>query len=198
MPFSSRLSLVSLVLTFSCLAVHATANENCLQYDSRSCLFGAQVTVGNTRCKPRPCNFPSANEFGQECAFSETGTYSVDDSCADPFLSTTRSGASPCGEERCCSTSSPGSFTPDGTYPNGAQRFSYQPLAPESCRYSSYTRGQVMATLESIKAPLVVIGDSMMRQLFLRLVMMMRGQQRLLGNDEYISFDILFEIKSGQ
>jgi hypothetical protein len=55
-----------------------------------------------------------------------------------------------------------------------------------------------MATLESIKAPLVVIGDSMMRQLFLRLVMMMRGQQRLLGNDEYISFDILFEIKSGQ
>jgi len=42
------------------------------------------------------------------------------------------------------------------------------------------TRGQVMATLEDINAPLVVIGDSMMRQLFLRLVMMMRGQERLL------------------
>jgi hypothetical protein len=40
------------------------------------------------------------------------------------------------------------------------------------------TRSQVMSTLANINAPLVVIGDSMMRQFFLRLIMMMRGQER--------------------
>ena len=57
------------------------------------------------------------------------------------------------------------------------------------------TRGQVLATLEELNAPLVVFGDSMMRQLFLRLVMMMRGQERLLdyklhnSNAQYLVCD---------
>lgn len=66
------------------------------------------------------------------------------------------------------------------TFPLSAAPLSYQPILPETCRYHPMTRGQVMATLEDINAPLVVIWDSMMRQLFLRLVMMMRDQERLL------------------
>ncbi|KAH7623878.1 hypothetical protein NADE_008693 [Nannochloris sp. 'desiccata'] len=176
----SAAPLLQLLLALT-LSTCAQAFENCAQYESKSCLFSKQVTVANAKCKPRTCDFSTAEEFGFKCAFPETGIFSPSGAaCADPFLSTIRSSASPCGAERCCAASSPGAFLPDGTFANGAQRFSYQPLLPETCRYTPMTRGQIMATLEGINAPLVVIGDSMMRQLFLRLVMMMRGQERLL------------------
>ena len=38
----------------------------------------------------------------------------------------------------------------------------------------------MISILENLNAPLVVVGDCMMRQVFLRLVMLIRGQQRLL------------------
>lgn len=55
----------------------------------------------------------------------------------------------------------------------------YQPL-DAACEYAQVTRGQIIHHLNTRGAPIVIFGDSMMRQLFLRIVMMMRGQQRLL------------------
>ena len=83
---------------------------------------------------------------------------------------------------RCCSPpTSPGVFHVDGTVPTiDATRYSFQP-ADDSCTYDDFTRGQVVHLLESFHgAPLVIVGDSMMRQAFLRLVMLMRGQERTL------------------
>jgi hypothetical protein len=81
---------------------------------------------------------------------------------------------SPCGG-RCCDSTLLGKFI---TNPNHS-RYSYQPLESD-CEYDEITRGQLLHYLHLIDGPITVIGDSMMRQFFLRLVMMMRGQERLL------------------
>ena len=49
-----------------------------------------------------------------------------------------------------------------------------------TCRYKEISRGQVMRFLAQHNSSFLVVGDSTMRQLYLRMVAMMRGQQRLL------------------
>ena len=94
-------------------------------------------------------------------------------------MSTMRKGPSPCGE-RCCRGDHAGDFTEDDKVPGiNATQYSYQPT-DNNCKYEPISRGQILHYLHARGSPLVVIGDSMMRQFFLRLVMMMRGQQRLL------------------
>jgi len=90
-----------------------------------------------------------------------------------------RKKASACGA-RCCSADLTGKYILNGNLSTGAPRYVYQPAAPETCRYEEVTRGQLMKVLEELDAPLVVFGDSMLRQAYLRLVMMMRGQERML------------------
>jgi hypothetical protein len=131
-------------------------------------------------------------DFG--CGFPETGSYSYSYSydqqksmnpCDDTFMSMRRTlkKAPACSDTgRCCrSDFSPGMFVPRGPIPGAepALRYTYQPVEAD-CRYENITRGQVSHALRHQGSPLVVFGDSMMRQLFLRLVFLMRGQQRLL------------------
>jgi hypothetical protein len=116
------------------------------------------------------------------CGFPETGTYSYlpgTSGCPDPFMSMSRAGPSPCGA-RCCRPDHDGDFTPFGAIPGiGTPRHTFQPTDAQ-CRYAELSRGQVLHYLRTHGSDVVVAGDSMMRQFYLRLVMMMRGQPRLL------------------
>jgi hypothetical protein len=96
-------------------------------------------------------------------------------------MTTTKRGPSQCSSGRCCRGDHIGDFTETNIIPgtNNARQYEYQPT-DNACRYQPISRGQILHYLHSRGSPLVVIGDSMMRQFFLRLVMMMRGQQRLL------------------
>ena len=55
----------------------------------------------------------------------------------------------------------------------------FQPNGGE-CEYFPYRRREVLAQLLASNADILVAGDSMMRQVFSRLVQMMRGQRRIL------------------
>ncbi|KAG7667839.1 hypothetical protein NADE_002524 [Nannochloris sp. 'desiccata'] len=57
-------------------------------------------------------------------------------------------------------------------------RIQFEPT-DSTCRYKEISRGQVMRFLALHNSSFVVVGDSTMRQTFLRMVAMMRGQQRL-------------------
>ena len=91
---------------------------------------------------------------------------------------------SPCGK-RCCRSDYAGDFTKvEPLVGRNTDRYEYQPTY-NSCRYEEINRGQLLHYLHSTGSPLVVMGDSMMRQFSLRLVMMIRGQKRLLDYHQH-------------
>ena len=47
---------------------------------------------------------------------------------------------------------------------------------PPECKYHQYTRGEVLGYFQGSGVDIVVVGDSFIRQLFVRLVHLMRGQ----------------------
>jgi hypothetical protein len=154
----------------------------CATFIRDTCLFDKATDLGALPCRPRDCDFDAASEEIGRCGFPETGHYVTvpATACAIPFMSITREKPlSPCGS-RCCSADMGGRFIINGSVPGGATRYVYQPVAPATCSYAEVTRGQLLAALEQARGPLVVFGDSMMRQLYLRLVMAMRGQHRLI------------------
>lgn len=52
-----------------------------------------------------------------------------------------------------------------------------QVYAPDSgCEYFQYTRGEVLEYFQAEATDILVVGDSFMRQLFVRLTHLMRGQ----------------------
>lgn len=119
-----------------------------------------------------------------KCGFPETGEFIYTEpdnngNCPDSFMTTTHRPPPPCGD-RCCRGDHHGDFTAgEEIFGSGAVRYTFQPT-DNSCRYNEITRGQIIRYFNKIGSPLLVAGDSMMRQFYLRLVMMMRGQQRLL------------------
>lgn len=100
-----------------------------------------------------------------------------------------------CGD-RCCRTDHHGEFKLVGasnkttsredmyssslmsSMDSNPAKWQFQP-SHKKCRYTEINRGQVMRLLSKSKS-IVVIGDSTMRQLYLRLIAMMRGQKRML------------------
>ncbi len=114
-----------------------------------------------------------------KCGFAETGTYTYEpeplSGCKDPFMSMHRGRPAACGG-RCCDSTLHGKFIRPT---QAVHTYTYQPTESD-CKYAEITRGQLLHYLHSIDGPITVIGDSMMRQFFLRLVMMLRGQERLL------------------
>lgn len=55
-----------------------------------------------------------------------------------------------------------------------------QVYAPDSeCSYFQYNREEVLETFQGENTDILVVGDSFMRQLFVRLMHLMRGQVRL-------------------
>lgn len=94
-------------------------------------------------------------------------------------MNTIRRGPSQCGR-RCCRGDHAGDFIEKDHVPGtNAVQYMFQPT-DNDCEYEPISRGQILHYLHIRGSPLVVIGDSMMRQFFLRLVMMMRGQEHLL------------------
>jgi hypothetical protein len=179
--FRSR-NLAVLIFIVACLATilegQAVSSERCAVYHPKTCLYSDAVSFSNRQCHPQPCDFNVSAEF--ECGFVETGIYSYLDTkenCNDAFMSTKSGNPSPCGMRCCRSDHESGVF--EVNMVKGLTSFTFQPSDNE-CRYESLSRSQVLRYLGSRGSRLVVIGDSMMRQLFLRLVFMMRGQQRLL------------------
>lgn len=57
-------------------------------------------------------------------------------------------------------------------------------FAPDSgCEYFQYTRGEVLEYFQGEATDILVVGDSFMRQLFVRLTHLLRGQVRDLHQD---------------
>lgn len=123
-----------------------------------------------------PCVFPESGEFEYSRVPSK--------GCQDPFMSTVRHGPKPCGE-RCCRSDHEGDFINIGPVRGRKNdRYSYQPT-DSTCKYEELGRGQLLHYLHSRGSPIAVMGDSMMRQFFLRLVMMIRGQKRLIDYHQH-------------
>lgn len=181
-PAAAAAALAAVALLLITGLPGTLADETCATYvpDER-CLFAPEIKVASTRCKPVPCEYNLSEAYGS-CGFPESGTYVTSSSsfCTDAFMSTRRANATACGKGRCCLTDLRGTFSINGQLPSGAPRYEFRPVYPRTCRFTEMTRGQLMSVLERINAPLVVMGDSMMRQLYLRLVLMMRGQHRTL------------------
>ena len=59
-------------------------------------------------------------------------------------------------------------------------RLRAQVFQPPSCTYYQYTRRQVQEHFQQGNVDIAVVGDSIMRQLFARVLHMMRGQVALL------------------
>lgn len=99
-------------------------------------------------------------------------------------MNTSRHGPPACGE-RCCRADHYGDFHNIGPLRGrSTDRYQFQPLDSD-CRYEELSRGQILHYLHSRGSPIVVMGDSMMRQFFLRAVMMIRGQKRLLDYHQH-------------
>lgn len=153
-------------------------SERCAVFQPQTCLYSDAVSFSNRQCHPQRCKFNVSAEL--ECGFIESGAYSYEDvqgTCKDAFMSTKSVNPSPCGSRCCRADHHSGVF--EVNVVNEMTFSTFQPSDNE-CRYESVTRSQVLRYLGIRGSPIVVIGDSMMRQLFLRLVFMMRGQQRLL------------------
>ena len=117
-----------------------------------------------------------------------TGT-SEGGGCPDPFMAQTYRPPPPCGS-RCCRTAHEGSFTIFDDWIGGGtanvegfaerlpSRLEFQPT-DSSCRYKLISRGQLMQFMAQNNSSLLFVGDSTQRQLFLRLIAMLRGQSQL-------------------
>ncbi len=137
-------------------------------------------------CHPTSCNFDVRREM-HGCVFPESGEFTYEDGeggCKDPFMTTDRSSVSPCGEGRCCRGDHEGDFAVAGHVGKKYDRHVFEPT-DSTCRYAEINRGQILHYLRSRNSPIVVVGDSMMRQFFLRLVTMMRGQTRMVDYHQH-------------
>ena len=184
----TRRKALSFLINVISLVIVALAEEECVSYRHLTCLLASDVRRGN--CHPTPCNFDVRREMGG-CVFPESGEFSYlpagDEGCGDdPFMTTRKAGLQPgCGEGRCCRGDHKGDFVVKGRAPGGKyDRYVYEPQDSE-CRYAEVGRGQVLHYLRSRNSPIVVVGDSMMRQFFLRLVTMMRGQKRMMDYHQH-------------
>ena len=188
--FTRKLPVIFLVLITVVSSPCNAGVEQCASYTPMTCLFG-DVDIRKSHCHPSPCNFDLRGEM--PCVFPESGIFKYTDPnvevdgtmmCRDPFMSTVRHGPRSCGT-RCCRPDHDGNFVNIGPL-KGRQtdRYEYQPK-DSSCRYEEIGRGQVLHYLHSRGSPVAVMGDSMMRQFFLRLVMMIRGQKRLIDYHQH-------------
>ena len=180
-------------LVILCVVVVVAGTPQCVQYNPLTCLFG-DVDIRKGDCHPAKCNFDIRGEMG--CVFPESGEFKYKDAdldsdgnavCRDSFMTTKRRGPPPCGGKtnRCCRADHPGDFVNMGPAKGGKYtKYEYKP-SDSTCTYQEITRGQILHYLHSRGSPLAVMGDSMMRQFFLRLVMMIRGQTRLIDYHQH-------------
>lgn len=112
------------------------------------------------------------------CPFYASGMFedSKEEHCQDPFMAQKTTGKLPsCDDSKwCCGNSPRGQFKlRDG-------RHTFEPLGREQCSYYEYSRKEVLDFLQGSNMDIVVAGDSMMRQLYIRMIHMMRGARRVL------------------
>lgn len=184
---------VCVLCLFAGQALSNPTPQQCVQYAPLTCLFG-DVDIRKGHCHPAPCHFDIRKEMG--CVFPESGEFRYQDAemdghgnaiCSDPFMTTKRRGPPPCGGDtnRCCRADHEGDFVNIGKGKEGKyDKYEFRPSDSE-CKYQEITRGQILHYLHSRGSPMAVMGDSMMRQFFLRLVMMIRGQTRLIDYHQH-------------
>jgi hypothetical protein len=149
--------------------------------------LGASAQLGRRDCHPHPCAFHVAREW--RCPLAAAGYFTYrpggeGGGCPGNAFAQQAHFLPPCGGRtpgstpRCCRTDHVGRFAPGGGSAAAADAPpAFQPK-DSTCRYAALSRGQLMRYLASGPQALLFIGDSGMRQLFLRLVAMMRGQAR--------------------
>jgi hypothetical protein len=170
--------------------------QECASYTPIMCTIA--TTIKSSHCPScafdvhpaLECPLPAAGYFTYSTGSSEGG------GCPDAFMAQTHHLPPPCGA-RCCRTAHVGAFSPfddpqEATQPASTSaaalsakllqapppRLEFQPT-DSSCRYKLISRGQLMRYLAHHNSSLLFVGDSTQRQLFLRLVAMLRGQPRL-------------------
>ena len=146
---------------------------------------------------PPPLPPPPPQQEDWACGFAESGLFTytpvdpITETCEDPFMSMRRHPPAP-SSSYCHSPFSSlegGVFKPSGLVPftTNATRYVFKPATTSECTSSTpdqadITRGQLFAYLHHHRTSILVTGDSMQRQLFERLIGMIRGQQRLLDH----------------
>jgi len=111
------------------------------------------------------------------CPFYASGMYETGkaDECADDFMTQARRELPTCDDKQYCCGGSP-----RGQFRHREDRYTFVPLKKEQCAYFEYNRHEVLDFLQGQKMDILVAGDSMMRQLYIRMVHMMRGARRVL------------------
>lgn len=95
--------------------------------------------------------------------------------CASPFLeqASIAAPAPTCTTSCCAADAEDGGEWVDHTgYPG------HKVFQPPACKYHQYTRSEVLDYFQGGGVDIVVVGDSFVRQLFVRLVHLLRGQVR--------------------
>lgn len=91
--------------------------------------------------------------------------------CPTPF-SDQSARAQPTCDSSCCSGDAEegGQWVPHQGYTG------HKVFQPAECEYSQYTRKEILTYFQGAGVDIVVVGDSFIRQLFVRLVHLMRSQ----------------------
>lgn len=178
-------------------SVRRSRSHECAAFTPTLCAIPA--SVAREHCDA--CSFDPSRVF--ICPLVAAGYYSYatgqseGGGCPNPFMAQTHHMPPPCGA-RCCRTNHEGAFAEDDPLEEEASptaavepsavigaataplpRLIFEPT-DSTCRYKEISRGQVMRFMAMHNSSILVVGDSTMRQMYLRLVGMMRGQQRTL------------------
>lgn len=153
--------------------------EPCIVYTPTECWFNLpsdpkQEPIAYPKCAFHTCEFDQAASM--RCPFPSKGTFSTVelDSCPD-FMKVEERSLPDC-TSACCGGVVPGTFKNSTTDP--AVR-DYVADDAAKCTYVDYRRAEIVEKLLGENIDIVVAGDSMMRQNYLRLLQLMRGRRRI-------------------
>mmetsp|Transcript_4695 Transcript_4695/g.13492 ORF Transcript_4695/g.13492 Transcript_4695/m.13492 type:complete len:605 (-) Transcript_4695:890-2704(-) len=185
---STQATLLAAALFAACLAGPQLAEAaKCTRYRGSGCHFTVRHNepVLFPACLSN-CRFEVEQEM--ECPFYSAGLFlenEVDGECEDEFMSIAPRSLPGCDKHCCTLQHSSGAFLPKGTETRKDQ-LQYQPGGSNACRFSQYTRDEILTALQGGNGEgehpgmdILVLGDSLMRQLYSRLVHMLRGHHRV-------------------
>mmetsp|Transcript_3550 Transcript_3550/g.10331 ORF Transcript_3550/g.10331 Transcript_3550/m.10331 type:complete len:816 (-) Transcript_3550:2377-4824(-) len=170
---------LSVALVVGALAAGGAYAQSCYEYTPTSCWFALpsdpdKEPIVFPKCAFHDCEFDHAASL--TCPFPSGGTFTKTDRKDCPDFMKIEERKLPTCKTACC-----GGVVP-GTFQNSTvEAHAYEYVADESagCSYFNYRRAEILDKLLGENIDIVVAGDSMMRQNYLRLVQMMRGRHRI-------------------
>lgn len=174
-------------------AVQAPQPDACITYVPKKCLLKTrrQTAFQPPQCVPRPCAFSTEEvrcPFAASGVFMRTPKTAAARKCADPFMeSTQRRMLPPCGRA-CCGGEMPGSFLKGESDLPGSQTWQprrasdtpYTKKRKPTCSFFQYSAVEVLQYLQSNQARVLVMGDSIQKEMHSRLIHMFRGSSRVI------------------